>query len=406
MLKAMLREAWQAMGANRLRTILTMLGMVIGVGSVVLMMAIGQGAQYAVAQTISTMGSNLYILISGSTSTGGLRSGGGGGPTLTVADAEAIAELDGVANVAPVHQGTQQLVYGPNNWSSTVVGTTPPYLEARAWTIVSGHPFGDSDVRSATRVALIGQTAADNLFANDDPLGKTIRIRQSPFVIIGVLGKKGQNLDGRDQDDTLIIPLSTAQRKVFGTPFAGSVRLIMVQATSAEAMPSVERSMTALLRQRHRIREGQDNDFYLRNLAAAADSAAETTRVMSVLLGAIASVSLLVGGIGIMNIMLVSVTERTREIGIRMAIGARQKDILTQFLLEALMISVAGCLIGLVLGIAGALLTNAVTDMVIVISGGSILVAFGVAAGIGIFFGYYPAHRASGLDPIEALRHQ
>ncbi|MBK8113704.1 MAG: ABC transporter permease [Candidatus Accumulibacter sp.] len=406
MLKAMLREAWQAMGANRLRTILTMLGMVIGVGSVVLMMAIGQGAQYAVAQTISTMGSNLYILISGSTSTGGLRSGGGGGPTLTVADAEAIAELDGVANVAPVHQGTQQLVYGPNNWSSTVVGTTPPYLEARAWTIVSGHPFGDSDVRSATRVALIGQTAADNLFANDDPLGKTIRIRQSPFVIIGVLGKKGQNLDGRDQDDTLIIPLSTAQRKVFGTPFAGSVRLIMVQATSAEAMASVERSMTALLRQRHRIREGQDNDFYLRNLAAAADSAAETTRVMSVLLGAIASVSLLVGGIGIMNIMLVSVTERTREIGIRMAIGARQKDILTQFLLEALMISVAGCLIGLVLGIAGALLTNAVTDMVIVISGGSILVAFGVAAGIGIFFGYYPAHRASGLDPIEALRHQ
>ncbi|HOG03753.1 MAG: ABC transporter permease [Candidatus Accumulibacter propinquus] len=406
MLKAMLREAWQAMGANRLRTVLTMLGMVIGVGSVVLMMAIGQGAQYAVAQTISTMGSNLYILISGSTSTGGLRSGGGGGPTLTVADAEAIAELDGVANVAPVHQGTQQLVYGPNNWSSTVVGTTPPYLEARAWTIVSGHPFGDSDVRSATRVALIGQTAADNLFANDDPLGKTIRIRQSPFVIIGVLGKKGQNLDGRDQDDTLIIPLSTAQRKVFGTPFAGSVRLIMVQATSAEAMASVERSMTALLRQRHRIREGQDNDFYLRNLAAAADSAAETTRVMSVLLGAIASVSLLVGGIGIMNIMLVSVTERTREIGIRMAIGARQKDILTQFLLEALMISVAGCLIGLVLGIAGALLTNAVTDMVIVISGGSILVAFGVAAGIGIFFGYYPAHRASGLDPIEALRHQ
>jgi putative ABC transport system permease protein len=406
MLKAMLREAWQAMGANRLRTVLTMLGMVIGVGSVVLMMAIGQGAQYAVAQTISTMGSNLYILISGSTSTGGLRSGGGGGPTLTVADAEAIAELDGVANVAPVHQGTQQLVYGPNNWSSTVVGTTPPYLEARAWTIVSGHPFGDSDVRSATRVALIGQTAADNLFANDDPLGKTIRIRQSPFVIIGVLGKKGQNLDGRDQDDTLIIPLSTAQRKVFGTPFAGSVRLIMVQATSGEAMASVERSMTALLRQRHRIREGQDNDFYLRNLAAAADSAAETTRVMSVLLGAIASVSLLVGGIGIMNIMLVSVTERTREIGIRMAIGARQKDILTQFLLEALMISVAGCLIGLVLGIAGALLTNAVTDMVIVISGGSILVAFGVAAGIGIFFGYYPAHRASGLDPIEALRHQ
>ncbi|MBL8398777.1 MAG: ABC transporter permease [Candidatus Accumulibacter sp.] len=406
MRKAMLGEAWRAMGANRLRTVLTMLGMVIGVGSVVLMLAIGQGAQYAVAQTISTMGSNLYILISGSTSASGLRSGGGGGPTLTVADGEAISELDGVANVAPVHQGTQQLVYGANNWNTTVVGTTPNYLEARAWTLVSGYPFGDSDVRSATRVALIGQTAVDNLFGSDDPLGKTLRIRQSPFVVVGVLGRKGQNLDGRDQDDTVIIPLTTAQRKVFGTPFVGSVRLMMVQATSAEAMPLVEKSLTALLRQRHRIREDQENDFYLRNLAAAADSAAETTRVMSMLLGAIASVSLLVGGIGIMNIMLVSVTERTREIGIRMAIGARQRDILTQFLLEALMISVAGCLIGLLIGIGGALLTNALTDMVIVISGTAVLVAFGVAAAVGVFFGYYPAHRAAGLDPIEALRHQ
>ena len=387
----MLGEAWQAMGINRLRSALTMLGMVIGVGSVVLMMAIGQGAQYAVAQTISTMGSNLYILISGSTSAGGLRSGGGGGPTLTIADAAAIAELDGVVNVAPVQQGTQQLVAGASNWSSTVVGTTPPYLDART---------------SESRVALIGQTAADNLFPNDDPLGKTMRIGQSPFMIIGVLGKKGQNLDGRDQDDTVIIPLTTAQRKVFGNPFPGSVRLILVQANSAEAMPAVEKSMVALLRQRHRLREGQDNDFYLRNLAAAADSAAETTRVMSVLLGAIASVSLLVGGIGIMNIMLVSVTERTREIGIRMAIGARQRDVLAQFLLEALMISIAGCLIGLLLGIGGALLTNALTDMVIVISGASILVAFTVAAGVGIFFGYYPALRAAALDPIEALRHQ
>ena len=402
----MLGEAWHAMGANRMRTALTMLGMVIGVGSVVLMMAIGQGAQYAVAQTISTMGSNLYIVISGSTSTGGVRSGGGGGPTLTVADAEAIAALDGVLNVAPVHQGTQQIVHGPNNWSSTVVGTTPPYLEARAWTITDGYPFGESDVRSATRVALIGQTAATNLFGAEDPLGQTIRIRQSPFLVIGVLGKKGQNLDGRDQDDTVIIPLTTAQRKVFGNPFPGTVRLIMVQANSPESMPAVETSVTALLRQRHRLRDGQDNDFFLRNLAAAADSAAETTRVMSVLLGAIASVSLLVGGIGIMNIMLVSVTERTREIGIRLAIGARRKDILSQFLLEALMISVAGCLIGLVLGLGGALLVNSLTDMAIVVSGAAVLVAFGVAASIGIFFGYYPAHRAAALDPIEALRHQ
>jgi len=273
--------------------------------------------------------------------------------------------------------------------------------------VTSGYVFGESDLRSATRVALIGKTVIENLFEpGEDPLGKTIRVRQTPFMVIGILGAKGQNLDGRDQDDTIIVPLSTAQRKVFGVPFAGSVRSIIVQASSAEAMPSVEKSVTALLRQRHRLREEAENDFYIRNLAAAADSAAETTRVMSLLLGAIASVSLLVGGIGIMNIMLVSVTERTREIGIRMAIGARQKDILTQFLLEAIMISIAGCLIGLILGVGGALLTNAITDMVIVISGAAVIVAFAVAAGVGVFFGFYPARKAAALDPIEALRYQ
>jgi len=406
MIGAMLGEAWRAMGANRMRTALTMLGMVIGVGAVVLMMAIGQGAQYAVAQTISSMGSNLFIVISGSSTISGARSGSGGGPTLNIADAEAIAELEGVTHVAPTHQGTRQLVYGANNWNATVIGTTPAYLDARAWSIVSGHAFGDSDVRSATRVALIGKTAAEALFGSEDPVGKTIRIQQSPFVIVGLLGAKGQNLDGRDQDDTIIVPLTTAQRKVFGTPFPGSVRVIMVQAAAPELMPQVEKSIVALLRQRHRIREEMENDFFIRNLAAAADSAAETTRVMSLLLGAIASVSLLVGGIGIMNIMLVSVTERTREIGIRMAIGARQKEILTQFLLEAIIISVAGCLIGLVLGVGGALLINALTDMVIVISGTSVVVAFGVAAGVGIFFGFYPARKAAKLDPIEALRYQ
>jgi putative ABC transport system permease protein len=406
MILAMLGEAWRAMGANRLRTMLTMLGMVIGVGAVVLMMSIGQGAQYAIKQTIAAMGSNLFILISGSTSTSGARSGGGGGYTLNVDDADAIAELPGVQAVAPIQTGRTQVVYGPNNWNTSVLGTTPDYLEARSWAIASGEAFTDSDVRSGTRVALIGKTAADNLFGDEDPVGKTFRIQQSPFVVLGTLELKGQGMDGRDQDDTIIIPLTTAQRQVYGSQFPGSVRMMMVQTTTQEVMPAVEKSMTALLRQRHRIREGMDNDFFLRNLTAAADSAAESTRVMSLLLGAIASVSLLVGGIGIMNIMLVSVTERTREIGIRMAIGARERDILQQFLLEAIIISVLGCFIGLLLGIGGALLTNVLTGTMVIISGSSVVVAFSVAATVGIFFGYYPAHKAAQLDPIEALRYQ
>ncbi len=406
MLGAMLHEAWRAMGANRLRTLLTMLGMVIGVGAVVLMMAIGQGAQYAVAQTISSMGSNIFVVLSGFTSTGGVRTGSGSAPTLNVADANAIAELDGVETVAPVHWGSVQMVYGPNNWNAWVQGTTPAYLDARSWPLADGAAFTDSDVRAATRVALIGRTVAQNLFGDENPVDKTFRIGQAPFTVLGVLAPKGQNLEGRDQDDLVVMPLTTAQRKVFGTPFQGSVRQILVKAASPEAMPAVEKSIEALLRQRHRLREGVDNDFTLRNLTAVADTAAETTRVMSLLLGAIASVSLLVGGIGIMNIMLVSVTERTREIGIRMAIGARERDILAQFLLEAIIISVIGCAIGLFLGIGGALLANQLAKMTVVVSGSSVLTAFAVAAGVGIFFGFYPARKAARLDPIEALRYQ
>ena len=253
---------------------------------------------------------------------------------------------------------------------------------------------------------MLGKTVATTLFGDDDVVGKTIRIRNSPFVVVGLLASKGQSLDGRDQDDTILIPLTTAQRKVFGTQFQGSVRMLNVQASDAKVMDAVEKSMNELLRQRHRIREGMDSDFSVRNLTALANSAAETTRIMSLLLGAIASVSLLVGGIGIMNIMLVSVTERTREIGIRMAIGARERDILLQFLFEAIIISLVGCLIGLLLGIGGALLVNILAKTAVIISASSALIAFGVAAAVGIFFGFYPARKAAQLDPIEALRYQ
>jgi putative ABC transport system permease protein len=402
----MLAEALHAMGANRMRTVLTTLGMVIGVGAVILMLSIGRGVQETVNESIASMGSNLFIILSGSTTSGGLRVGSGASPTLTSADAQALSELPGIAAVAPSVPGTAQVVYGPNNWSTQVVGTLPAYLGIRVWPLAEGFAFSDSDVRSATRVALLGQTVAQNLFGEEDPIGKTIRIQQSPFVVVGLLAPKGQSLNGRDQDDTILIPLTTAQRKLFGTQFQGTVRYIMVQAASPELMPAVQRAMTELLRQRHHLREDADSDFTIRNLAAVAETAAETTKLMSLLLGAIASISLVVGGIGIMNIMLVSVTERTREIGIRMAIGARERDILTQFLLEAVCISVTGCLIGVVLGVASALVVNQVAQTAVVITLSSIAVGFGVAAAVGVFFGFYPARKAARLRPIEALRYQ
>jgi putative ABC transport system permease protein len=406
MITRMLEEAWHAMGANRLRSFLTMLGMMIGVAAVIMMLAVGQGAQYSVDQSIASMGSNLFIVVSGSTTSGGLRMGMGAAPTLTTGDAEAIGELSSIAAVAPVAPGTAQLVYGSNNWSTMVAGTTPRYLDVRDWNVESGYAFTDSDVRSATRVVLLGRTVVQNLFGDADPVGKTIRIKQSPFLVIGVLASKGQSLDGRDQDDTAFIPVTTAQRRVFGTQFPGSVRFIVAQAVSAEAMPAAEREMTQLLRQRHHLPDRTDNDFDVRNLTALANAAAQTTRVMSIMLGAIASVSLLVGGIGIMNIMLVSVTERTREIGIRVAIGARERDVRIQFLLEAIIISLFGCIVGVLLGVGAAVAANLIASMPVVITGAAVLLAFLVATGVGIFFGFYPANKAARLRPIDALRYQ
>lgn len=403
---ALLGEGWAAMRANGMRTLLTMLGMVFGVGAVIMMLAIGQGAQLMVNESIASMGSNLFIVLSGSTSAGGTRQGSGTVPTLTLTDAQAIGELPEIASFAPSFPNNAQLIYASNNWSTQVTGTTPAFFDVRDWPVVSGEAFKDSDVRSATRVLLMGQTVARNLFGNESPIGKMVRVKNSPFLVLGVLAPKGQSLDGRDQDDTVYIPITTAQRQLFGNLFPGMVRSIMVKAKSTEVMTRAEQSMTELLKLRHRIHEGQDNDFTVRNLTAVAQAAASTTEAMSAMLGAIASVSLLVGGIGIMNIMLVSVTERTREIGIRMAIGAKNRDILLQFLFEAVMISLAGSLIGAALGVTCAYFYSQFNDTLVVVTLSSVLLAFGVAAAVGIFFGFYPASKAANLKPIEALRYQ
>jgi putative ABC transport system permease protein len=404
---SMLSEAWHAMSANRLRTFLTMLGMVIGVGAVILMMAIGEGAQQSIKRSSDSMGSNLFVILSGSSSTSGSRSGTGNSSALNMNDANAVGDLEDIAAIAPISTGNAQIIFSGNNWNTSIIGTSPTYFSIRGWNVDSGELFSDADIRSANRVALIGKTVAENLFGDDiDPIGKTIRIKKSPFMILGVLESKGQSFDGRDQDDTIIVPITTAQRKLFGNQIPGSVRMIMAQAKSEKYMGVAEDAINDLIRQRHNIRENAESDFSVRNLTAMAKTASETAKTMSMLLGAIASISLLVGGIGIMNIMLVSVTERTREIGIRMAIGAREKDILLQFLLEACVISIVGCVIGVALGLGGALLVKKMVGAEILISMQSIVLAFSVAATVGVFFGYYPASKAAKLHPIEALRYQ
>ncbi len=392
---------------NKMRSALTMLGIIIGVGAVITMLAVGTGARQRISEQISSMGSNLLIILPGSTTSGGARMGAGTQSTLSMGDVEAIQkECPAVAYVSPIHNGVAQIVYGNLNWSTGVVGTTPSMLEVRDWPLSAGRPFTDDDVRSATKVALLGQTVVNSLFGPIDPLGQIIRIKNIPFTVVGVLESKGQSPQGQDQDDTIYIPVTTAQKKLFGTAFPGMIRIMMVKAKSSDDLSAAERQIVELLRQRHHIAAKQDDDFSVRNLTQIMQTAEQSTKVMTLLLGAIASVSLLVGGIGIMNIMLVSVTERTREIGIRMAVGAKTLDIRLQFLVEALTLSLIGGIIGIIMGVSGALILSALAGWPTIVSLLSVLMAFSFSGLVGIFFGFYPAYKASRLDPIDALRYE
>jgi len=399
--------SFRALRVNKMRSALTMLGIIIGVGAVIAMVAVGTGASQKISEQISTMGSNLLIILPGATTSGGVRMGAGTQPTLTMGDADAvIKECTAVADAAPLHNGVAQVIYGHMNWSTGVVGTTPSILVVRDWDLAAGRSFTQQDVKSASKVALLGRTVVDNLFGDQNPVGQTIRIKNVPFTVIGVLAAKGQSAQGQDQDDTILIPVTTAQKKLFGTQFPGMVRIIIVKAKSAEDLSTAEKQINELLRQRHHISQKQDNDFTVRNLTQIMQAAEQSTKVMTLLLGAIASVSLLVGGIGIMNIMLVSVTERTREIGIRMAIGAKIWDIRLQFIIEALKLSLIGVIIGIVVGISTSMVLSSISGWPTVVSALSILLAFGFSGFIGIFFGFYPAYKASLLNPIDALRYE
>lgn len=406
-LESTLRIAIRTIRINKMRSILTSLGIIIGVSSVIIMLAIGMGAQRSMAENMAKMGSNLLMVVSGSTTSGGIRMGAGSKQTLTYSDALDIQKkCPSVLAVAPYLSGTKQVVFGNQNWSTGIQGTTPNVMIVRDWGVEYGRSFSDEDVSNSTKVCLLGQTVAENLFGDLDPVGKTVRIEGMPFTVVGVLESKGQSGMGQDQDDTIMIPITTAQKKLIGVDFPGMVRHIMVKAVDENAVYTAQDEIKELLRERHRLGSKQEDDFTIRNLTQMMETAKESAKIMAILLGSIASVSLLVGGIGIMNIMLVSVTERTKEIGIRMAIGAKASDIRIQFLLESLLLSLMGGTVGVVLGILLAKFVEAFFDLPVYIAWWSLLLSFGFSGIVGVTFGYYPAYRASLLDPIEALRYE
>ncbi len=404
MIGTMLAEAWSALIANRLRSSLTMLGMIIGVAAVILMLAIGGGVQKQVSDSISGLGSNMLIVTAGAGRQGGIFGGAGTNASLRIDDAEAIMRLENVVAAAPSTQVAAQVVAGAANWATSVTGSVPAYFQVNEWTAGDGRIFTDREDRAGARVAVIGQTVADKLFGANDPLGQMIRVKGVSFTVIGVMDKRGQGFGGQDRDDVIIVPLTTALRVLQGNSVRRSIRTISVSVASAEALDSVTDDINVLLRRKHRLQPGEQDDFQVANLTAITDTLTTTTRAISLLLAAIGSISLVVGGIGIMNIMLVSVTERTREIGIRMAIGASRAAVRLQFLLEALMLSLIGCGIGVAVGTGLAMLAGSAIGFETQVTLFAVTIAFAVSASIGIFFGWWPATRAAKLSPIEALR--
>ena len=400
----LIKMAALSLVANKLRTILTMLGIIIGVAAVIAMVSVGMGVRSNVVSSISRLGSNMLIVMSGSANRGGVRGGAGSVTTLTYDDAKAIKDrVKNIDYVSPTVQGSYQVVYGHENWSTTVTGVVPEYSAIQSLSMQSGIFFTEHDVDVRNRVAVIGPTVAKNLFNTVNPVGKKIRIGNAPYTVIGLLASKGQSTGGQDQDDVVLIPLTTAQERLMGITY---VRSVNVQVSTQDKMDEVQANIEKLLRQRHRIREGVEDDFNVRNMTSLMETMTQTTTMITLLLGSIAGISLIVGGIGIMNIMMVSVTERTREIGIRKAIGATYNSIMLQFLIESTMISILGGLIGIGIGIGVAKAISQFGNFTTVISGASIAASFGFSLFVGIFFGMLPARKAARLDPIDALRYE
>ena len=399
-----MRMALTALLANKLRSLLTMLGIIIGVGAVIAMISVGMGVRKNVTDSIASLGSNMLVIMPGSANRGGVRSAAGSTITLKYDDAEAIRKrVRNIDYVSPTVSGSYQTVYGNQNWNSSVTGVTPDYMSIQSLKVQSGSFITESDMSKRNRVAVIGTTVASNLFGTENPVGKNIRVNNAPYKIIGVLAAKGQSSMGRDQDDVVIIPLTTAQERMLGITYVQSIN---VQVASQDKMEQAQSEIETLLRQRHRITGGKEDDFTVRNLTSLMETMSQTTGMITLLLGSIAGISLIVGGIGIMNIMMVSVTERTREIGIRKALGATFRNIMMQFLIESVVISVIGGMIGIVLGCAASMAISVVGDFSTVITIAPILISFFFSVGIGLFFGIYPARKAAKLDPIEALRYE